>query len=165
MEQPVQKSRMPKGCVIALIIVGALAVLLVIVLGLICMNRDKVLKWSTREGITYYKSQLAAKPVEGIDTVQFDRLADSFLVRLQAEKVTDTALARFATTFQSTIMDKQISKEDVYRMSDAMISVFPDMAPMGLKESGPGEASPAENPALPDTGRVRDSLTRDTLTR
>src|SRR5512140_3012047 len=144
---------MPRGCVIALIIVGALALLLVIFIGLICANRDKVLRWSTREGVNYYKTQLSTKPIEGIDTVQFDRLADSFLVRVQTANMADTAGLRFAGVVQNSLLDKKIDREDVYRLSDAMVALFPDLAPMALHESPGGSTAPAETTAVPaDTG-------------
>lgn len=156
MEQPVQKSGMPRGCLIALIIVGALAVILVIVMSLLCMNRDKVLRWSVKEGVGYVKQQLTESPVAGVDTVQFNRLADSFLVRTETASMTEQGGMQFITSMQSAITDKQVSADDVERLSGSMVNFFPDLEPLAEgvivdETSAPADSAGAVGDTLGDT--------------
>jgi hypothetical protein len=163
MEQPVQKSGMSRGCFVALIIVGALLAILVIVVGLICLNRDKVLRWSVVEGTGAVKSELASQPVAGVDTVQFNRLADSFLVRIETAPMTEEGGMRFVTTMQAALTDKQVSQEDVARLTGAMVNFFPDLEPLAEGVITDEMPAPDDTSGAPDdTLAVDDTLENDT---
>ena len=144
MEQPVQRSGMPRGCLIGLIIVGILALILLIVFGVICMNREKVLRWSMRQGVVYVKDAIGKQP-NGIDSTRFNALADNFLSRLDTAKFTDEQLMTIGPIFQNILSDKQVDSAEVVSLSGAMIQLFPDLSEYGL------EATPGEMPVVTDS--------------
>jgi hypothetical protein len=144
MEQPVKRSGMPRGCLIGLIIVGILALILLIVFGVICMNREKVLRWSMRQGVVYVKEAIVTQPV-GIDTTRFNALADNFLQRLDTAQFADSQLIVIGPVFQQVLADKKVDSAEVVSLSAAMISLFPDLSEFGI------EPPPTEMPAVTDS--------------
>jgi energy-converting hydrogenase Eha subunit A len=144
MEQPVQRSGMPRGCLIGLIIVGILALILLIVFGVICMNREKVLRWSMRQGVVFVKDAIGKQPV-GIDTTRFNALADNFLLRLDTAQFADSQLMAIGPIFQQILEDKKIDSAEVVSLSGAMVTLFPDLSEYGI------EPPPTEMPVITDT--------------
>ncbi len=135
---------MPRGCLIGLIIVGILALILLIVFGVICMNREKVLRWSMRQGVVYVKDAIGKQP-NGIDTTFFNALADNFLSRLDTTNFTDEQLMTIGPIFQNILSDKQVDSAEVVSLSGAMIQLFPDLSEYGL------ESTSGEMPAVTDS--------------
>lgn len=163
MEQPVKRSGMPRGCLIGLIIVGILALILLIVFGVICMNREKVLRWSMRQGVVYVKDAVGKQP-NGIDTTRFNALADSFLSRLDTTKFTDEQLMTIGPIFQNILTDKLVDSAEVVSLSGAMIQLFPDLSEYQLESAPAGMPAVADSMLSPpgDTGAMMQDKLMDT---
>ncbi len=158
MEQPVQKSGMPRGCLIALIIAGILIVLMAALVGVCYFNKDKFMKWSVRTGVAYAQEELSKNPV-GIDTVKFNALANGFMQQLETAEISDEQFAKLGPVFQQVIADKKIDTDDVHKLSDAMVTLFPALE--SLRMTPPGDMNilpddtggPLEGES-PDSGTV-----------
>jgi hypothetical protein len=108
------------------------------------MNREKVLRWSMRQGVVYVKDAIGKQP-NGIDTTRFNALADNFLGRLDTTTFTDEQLMTIGPTFQNILSDKQVDSAEVVSLSEAMIQLFPDLSVYRL------ESAPAGMPATTDS--------------
>ncbi|MBK7143472.1 MAG: hypothetical protein IPH75_15495 [bacterium] len=160
MEQPAQKSGLPRGCFIALIVGGILIVLLVALMGVCYFNKDKVFKWTIRTGVVYAQQALAKDPA-GIDTVKFNALANEFIVQLDAGEITDEQFTAIGPIFQGTMADKQIDASDVYKLSDAMVTLFPSLEPLKMI---PGKSEEMVTDSTLPNGTDTIALPAETLT-
>ncbi|HUV30097.1 MAG TPA: hypothetical protein VMY05_03250 [Acidobacteriota bacterium] len=126
MEQT-QKKGLSKGCLVALIIVAVLVVIIVVA-GLTCWYyKDDLAKMGATTGVSGVKDLMAQTPPEGIDTAQFNALADAFLVKLNEEPLDYEKYAGFMQALQGVIDDKAISTDEAERLADAMIVYYPDL--------------------------------------
>ena len=150
MEQPVQKSGMPRGCLIALIVGGIVIFLFAVLVGVCYFNKDKFVKWSVRTGVTYAQQELAKNP-DGIDTVKFNALAGSFFTMLDTATISDDQFAKLGPVFSQSISDKKIDAEDIYKLSDAMVTLFPSLEPLKMIPADGWSAPSTDSGAvLPD---------------
>jgi len=85
MNDQVQKKRMSKGCLVALIIVGIL-IIAVVVGGIVCYaNRDKLVKFGAVTIIEQVKQHVATDPQPGVDTVAVNAVADGLKEHIQQQ--------------------------------------------------------------------------------
>ena len=131
MEQ-VQKKGMSKGCLVALIIVGAL--LLIVVIGaLSCwFYRVELARMGAVTMTNQVKQMVAENPPQDMDTAQFNSLVDGFLGRLEEDEITDKdttlmKLAEFMQVMQRVVEDKAVDENDVDQLSNIMISYYPEL--------------------------------------
>jgi hypothetical protein len=156
MEQ-VPKRGMSKGCMIALII-GIVLLVIVIALGITCyLKRDAVIKWGTQSALTMVKAEVAKAPVPGVNSEHFGVIVDSFLTRIAAEPLNYEKYQLFVPVMQKIGADKQIDKDEVSQLIDAVVTYFPDLEPLraGIMEEAPTAVEPdsAAAPA-PDSAPV-----------
>lgn len=144
MEQPVQKSGMPRGCLVALIVVGALILILGVLMATCYFNKDKFIKWSIRTGVTYAQTELAKNP-DGIDTVKFNALVTGFMQQLETTELNDDQITKIGPILQGTISDKHIDAQDIYKLSDVMVALFPNLDSLKIAPSGEQLSMPADS--------------------
>jgi len=129
-----EKKGMSKGCLITLIIVGVLIVMIVIA-GLVCyMKRDDIIKFGVKTLVSGVKVELAENPVEGIDTVNVNAMADAFILKIDSSEINAEKMAIFSQTIQTIIGDKELDSLEVVSFMEAMVKFYPE-----LKEYMPSE--------------------------
>ena len=125
-EQPMKKG-MSKGCLIGLIIVGALVVMVVIA-GVTCyVKRAEIAKFGVKTMITGLKTQVNDNPVEGIDTATFNAISDAFLVKLEQTELEVEKLGQLAQTIQPIMSDQAIDSAEAVWYLEALVEYFPDL--------------------------------------
>ncbi len=125
-EQPMKKG-MSKGCLVSLIIVGALVVMVVIA-GVTCyMKRAEIAKFGVKTMVTGLKTQVNDNPVEGIDTAMFNAVSDAFLVKLEQTELDVEKLGQLAQTIQPMISDEAIDSAEAVWYLEALVEYYPDI--------------------------------------
>lgn len=144
MEQIPQRKGMSKGCLVSLIVAGALLLILIIITVTCYVKRDDLTRFGTVSIITELKRNLNAKPVSGVDTVKFDALADAFVKKLNESKPPMEEMAKFVQKIQLAATNKTPDSATVAAVSEAMISFYPELetdlqAPAPADTTAPGE--------------------------
>lgn len=118
---------MSKGCTVALIVAGVILVL-IIALAVTCyFYWGDVVKSSTTALVGEVKSVLAANPPEGVDTTQFDALADAFVERFDPGNMKAEDYAPVVAQLSEVLRDKQLTADEVSRLSESMVALYPDL--------------------------------------
>lgn len=146
MGQP-QKKGMSKGCLVGLI-VGIVLIVIVVGGGLVCwLKKDAILKAgvvSMAEGI---RSELNANPVDGVDSIYVNNVADAFREELEADEIELEPTAALLQALQLIYADKAVDAEEADRFIGLLVDFYPVL----------GELAPAEE-TMEDTSAVEDSL-------
>jgi len=147
MNQEVQKKRgMSKGCLIALIVVGVLVLLLVIA-GITCyLKKDELAKYGAVTLVNSIKAELNNTPVEGVDTVKVNAVADAFVNELNEKELDYDKYKRLIQTVQGIMSDKKVDSAEAEEFVRAMTEYFPE-----LEELAPMEP-------IDDSATVDDSI-------
>ena len=134
---------MSKGCLVALIIAGAIAVVVIILMVTCYIYKDDLAKMAAGTLVNGLKSELAKYAYPDVDTVQFNALADDFMERLEEQEPLDfQTYGVFMGTLQSVMSDNKFASDEVAHVQEAFVQYFPE-----LKESLPQETEIPE----PDT--------------
>ncbi|MEA3296275.1 MAG: hypothetical protein U9R56_00240 [candidate division Zixibacteria bacterium] len=145
MSQGSKKKGLSKGCFVSLIVVGVLAVM-VIAAGIVCyVKKDALLKSGSIAMIGSFKTQLGDNPVEGVDTVEVNRIADAFIQKLQESELDLKKYGHFAQEIQSMVGSTEVDSVEVEQFIKAMTDYFPEL--MNLRTS-------PEEPDTTDTSMV-----------
>jgi hypothetical protein len=139
MEQQAKKG-MSKGCLVGLIVAGALIVLGIIAVVIIYMYKDDIVKFGVRTVAVSVKSEVAAAPPEGVDTVQFNALVDQFVLKLDSEDRAAEEYASFATLGGEIMQDKKIDAEEVAEIEQAMVTMYPELVDLLAPISAPPDS-------------------------
>jgi hypothetical protein len=146
-----QSGGMSKGCIIALIITGAI-LLIVIIAGITCyVYREDIAKGTAGVIVNGVKKQLAEKPIEGVDTVKFDAIADTFLDKLDKTKLDPEKFRDFMVSAQQVASTKALSAADVSKLVDAMVLYFPDLKEMASPVAPAEPAEPQDSTIMEDS--------------
>ncbi|MEW5796803.1 MAG: hypothetical protein AB1772_10655 [Candidatus Zixiibacteriota bacterium] len=122
------KKGMSKGCLVALIIALAIVVLVIAIVVLIYIFKDDLAKVGANAAAAEAKRVLAENPPEGIDTAQFNALADAFLDKLAHDEETRfEVLGLFVQEVTKSTGDKQLDRQEVNAAAVAMIVAYPDL--------------------------------------
>ena len=144
-----QKKGMSKGCLIGLIVAGALVVIIIIG-GITCwVYKDDLAKMGVVTIVNRVKTQISENPVEGVDTVQFNAVTDAFLDKFNESELDLEKYSTLIQQFQGFMSNKEISADDVETMQELMIDYYPDLEEM---------VPPVE---IPDTVLIEDTLSTE----
>ena len=148
-----QSGKMSKGCLVALIVVGAI-VLLAIIAGITCyVYREDIAKGTAGVVVNKIQEEVAKQSPEGVDTVQFNAIADGFKNKLDSTKLEATAFSDFMSSAQAVANKKELTAADVNQFEDAMITYFPDLAAL-------------KKPVEPDSTMMQDTtVMQDTMSQ
>jgi uncharacterized protein YejL (UPF0352 family) len=146
MAEEVQKKGMSKGCLIALIVVGAVVLLLIIAVIVCYAKKDDLARYGAATLINSIKTELRKNPVEGVDTAQVNAVADAFLDKLSESKIDYNKYGRFMQSIQSIPADEKVDSIEAEQFIRAMIEYFPE-----LKERLPAKE-------VEDTTTAEDSI-------
>ncbi|MFQ5499490.1 MAG: hypothetical protein ACE5FH_07440 [Candidatus Zixiibacteriota bacterium] len=122
-----QKKGMSKGCLISLIIVGALVVLVSIAMVTCYVKRGELAVFGATTVINGVKTKLAEEPIPGVDSVHVNAVCDRFVIMLSEQEEMDERYQRFFMTLQSIPQDDIIDSAEVGLLIEAMVDYFPEL--------------------------------------
>lgn len=144
-----QKKGMSKGCLVGIIIAAVLLVIVIVGFFLVYNFKDEIGKFGAVTLAQGIKTELADKPLEGVDTVKVNAVVDAFVAKVNADSTDNlVTLSAFMQTLQTVIADKKIDADEVDKAMDAMIDVYPDLDTIW-------------RPYMPDSTATEDSLTTE----
>jgi len=124
-----QKKGMSKGCMVALIVGGVLLVIVIIIVALGAVYWEDLKRLPAKQAITVMKDSLAENPVEGVDTVRFNSLADGFVEKLNSKDELDPQVySSLLLEIQTVVSDEEFDSTEVRQISEGIIRLFPDLA-------------------------------------
>jgi hypothetical protein len=143
-EQPKRKG-MSKGCLIGLIVI-VVVIILIVIAGITCwVKRDEILKFGITTMVTGVKTELANNPVEGIDTVALNAMADAFVEKTNASDVDQEKMALFGQSVQGLLSDKELDSAEVLEFMKAMVDYYPELEElMPVPEEPPADSTATE---------------------
>jgi len=120
------KKKMSKGCMVGLIIAGVIVVLVIAVVIIGYAYRDNIAKIGVVTVVNQVKTKLASEPVEGVDTVRFNTLVDSFLVRFDSDSLRSEAVQELLPALQ-TASSSDRTADDISNVEQAIITYYPEL--------------------------------------
>jgi len=151
-----QKKGMSKGCLVGLIIAGALVVLLALAMVTCYVKRGELAVFGATTVINGVKTKLAEEPIPGVDTVHVNAVCDRFVIMLSEQEELDERYQRFFMTLQSIPQDDMIDSAEVGLLLEAMVDYFPELESVAYPAGRPTSAE--------DSAEVGDSTVIDTTT-
>lgn len=149
-----QSGKMSKGCLVAIIVVSVI-LLLVIIAGVTCyVYREDIAKGTASVLINKVKEDVAKQPPEGVDTVQFNAIADGFKEDLDKTKLDAEKFRNFMADAQRISGKETLTATDISQFEDAMIAYFPDLAE--LKQP----VEPQDTTMMHDTTTMQDTTSQ-----
>ncbi|MEA2031398.1 MAG: hypothetical protein U9N55_07385 [candidate division Zixibacteria bacterium] len=129
MVEQVEKKRMSKGCLVGLIVAGAL-LLLVIIGGITCwMNRGELVRYGAVTMVQSVKTMTATNSAEGVDTVMVFAVMDAFVNKLQNDdEVKVDEIGKFMQALQPIVADEKINDDEAKQFISLMVEIYPDLA-------------------------------------
>jgi hypothetical protein len=134
MEQEIQKKKgLSTGCIVGIVVV-AVIVVVIIVGGITCyVYRQELAKKGAEQVLIIVKAKVAETATAEVDTVTFNAVADGFTTRLNEEDFADNEermmeLSAFLTQIQPLAGVDSVSVEQVARLQEAMVGLYPDLA-------------------------------------
>lgn len=127
-DQP-QKQGMPRGCVIGLIVAGAL-LLLVIALFVVCkIYQDDLIKFSISNTIGGVQKALATASIPGVDKASVDSILTGFSARFDTTKTIDyDRLQPLVVAIQTAATSGgKFDSSVVANIINGIVSFYPDL--------------------------------------
>jgi hypothetical protein len=154
-----RKGGLSKGCIVGLIIAGVLLVIVVTVVVLLWVYKDEAVKIGATAITTQMKQVVVKTPVEGVDSVQVNRIVDAFVAKVKADEKPDLqGLALFIQQVNPLVSDGQVTAADFAVISESMVRAYPDLKDL-LPQAAPPAEPQAETPS--DTlAQPQDSVTQ-----
>jgi len=119
---------MSKGCLVALIITGAIVVVVIILMVTCYIYKDDLAKMAAGTLVNGLKAELAKHEYPDVDTVQFNSLADDFIEHLEEQEPLDfQAYGVFMGTLQAVMNDKKFAADEVVPVQEAFVEYFPEL--------------------------------------
>ena len=123
-----QKKGMSKGCLVALIVVGALIVIMLLGMATCWYYRNDLMKFAGTAAINQVKARVAEAPPEGIDTVQFNALVDAFVAKVNDQKDIDMQeYSQVLQTAQYVAGEKELDSALVKRLENSLATYLPEL--------------------------------------
>jgi hypothetical protein len=119
------KKGLSKGCTIALIIGG---IVLVVLAGTIILIMTKGEKWAYKMAANTERTLIMAKPIDGIDTVAVNRVADQFLKNLEVGEVDSERMIPFGSFVTQFATDTKVDSAEAVAYVQAMIDCYPELS-------------------------------------
>lgn len=149
--EEIRKQGLSKGCLVGLIVAGALLVLF-IVIGVTCyFKRDDLMRFGVAQLMNSVKIEVAKQQFTGVDSADFDRVTDAFVVKLNNSEMQYQPYQKFMTVLQSVSADKKIDSAEVYQLIDAMIAYYPDLTQFRLPGTQLTPANAADSITPPES--------------
>jgi len=121
--------------------------LLLVIAGITCyLKKDELAKYGAVTLVNSIKAELNNTPVEGVDTVKVNAVADAFVNELNEKELDYDKYKRLIQTVQGIMSDKKVDSAEAEEFVRAMTEYFPE-----LEELAPMEP-------IDDSATVDDSI-------
>jgi len=127
MPQP-EKKGLSKGCTVALIIGGVVAVLIIAVVIMIMVKGKDVAKWAFVQAIDNEKNVIMQSQIPGIDTAAVNSVADGFKERIESPDFQFDQVMSFQGFVQQYATDARADSSEAAQFVEAMIECYPGLA-------------------------------------
>jgi hypothetical protein len=109
---PAERKGMSKGCMIALIVFGIIAII-VLALAIVCyIYQDRILEWGLEKSTRMVAQEIKANLPENVTADEVDELMEKFIQAVKDKKVEAADLQNIATSFQKALEDKKIDADE-----------------------------------------------------
>ena len=119
------KKGLTKGCTIALIVGG---VVIVVLAGIIILIMTKGERWAYKMAANTERTLIMAKPIDGIDTIAVNKVADQFLKNLEIGEVDSEKMIPFGSFVTQFATDTKVDSAEAVAYVHAMIECYPELA-------------------------------------
>lgn len=127
MSEEVKKKGMSKGCLIGLIVGGVLLLMIIIAVVTCYMKKDDLARFAATTVINGAKEMVAKEPIEGVDTVAFNSILDSFVKNLNEAPFDGEKYAVFFQKIQTIPADGKVDSVEIKMLYNAIIEYFPQL--------------------------------------
>jgi hypothetical protein len=128
-----QKKGMSKGCMVALIIVGIIAVI-VIAAGIVCyIYKDEIIQKSMQAMVGVMSDELKANLPPDISEEEADQTLNRFNEAVRNNEVKPAQLQQLAVMFQGMMEDKKLDTAESRQLINELRKIT------GMKTGGPAE--------------------------
>jgi len=108
-----EKKGMSKGCMIALIVAGVIAVI-IIALGIVCyVYQDQLVEWGMEKSLGMISAEMKANLPEGITEDDIDNAINKFKQMIKDKKIETTEIQTLAVKIQEVMEDKKLDTSEV----------------------------------------------------
>ncbi len=123
-----QSKGMSKGCLIGLIVGGAIILLIAIGLTTCWIYKEDLAKMGGATLVNGLKTELATHDYESVDTAQFNAIADAFLEAQELDTALDfESYGIFMGSLQAVMTDQVFGEFEVPVIVDAFIEYYPQL--------------------------------------
>ncbi|MCB2202092.1 hypothetical protein KQH51_04610 [bacterium] len=119
---------MSKGCMVALVVAGAILVLIIASVVVCYIYMDDLAKTTMNNYVPRVKTLVAEQPPAGLDTAQFNALTDEFLGRFNADSLSAQQYGHVVMQFTEALKDEQITGIEADSIQSAILMLYPDLA-------------------------------------
>lgn len=119
---------MSKGCMVALIVAGAILVLIIASVVVCYVYMDDLAKTTMKNYVPRVKTLIAEQPPVGLDTAQFNTLADTFLARFDADSLNAQQYGHVVMQFTEALKDEHVTGIEADSIRTAILMLYPDLA-------------------------------------
>lgn len=121
------RTGMSKGAKVTLIVVSVVVILIAITLGVIWAKKDALMKVGGNMMVLQIKKSLNDNPVEGIDTVMVNNVADAFTAKLDETELDAERFGFFFQQLTDIVGDEQVDSIEAAQFVQSMIDYFPEL--------------------------------------
>ena len=108
-----EKKGMSKGCMIALIVAGVIAVI-VIALGIVCyIYQDQLVEWGMEKSLEMISAEMKANLPDGITEDGIDETINRFKQMIKDKKIETTEIQALPVKIQKVMEDKKLDTTEV----------------------------------------------------
>jgi len=113
-----EKKGMSKGCLIALIVGGILAIL-VIGLGIVCyVYQDELINWSLGKTTDIIAQEIKANLPQDVTEQEVDDVMNKFKEAIKEKRLNSGEIQKIALAFQNALNDKKIDSIEAKSLLD-----------------------------------------------
>lgn len=118
------KGGLSKGCIIALGVVGVIAIL-AIALAIVCyVYKDEIIELGLSKLTDSVAAEIKNNLPEGVTAAEVDSLVVEFKQAYRDKKVDQTEIQRLSVMFQEMLKDKEVDKDEGRKFLEELVKVI-----------------------------------------
>ena len=124
-----EKKGMSKGCMIALIIVGIIA-LIIIALSVVCyVKRDEIAQAVMNKSQEWVTAQIKENMPENYTEAEVDEVIGNFFEAVKDGRISEDKFTRITTDFRTMAEDQKITSEEAGKLLERMKEILNEIPP------------------------------------
>lgn len=129
-----EKKGLSRGCTVALIIGGAVFVLIAASLILFYIYRNEIGQWSFKKSVESEKMFIMNANMAGIDTVAVNKVADGFMSNISVEDFDLNSVPDYQIFVKDYATDMKVDSTEAEAFVQAMIACYPELEDMYMPD-------------------------------